>query len=234
VRLVMAKTSDNPFLDGGFIERVYQEYAGLLARQELGGEFITIEGAEWPPEYFPPSMWFTDWPEHLVAKVITLDPSKGRKDKPGDYSAFVLLGIDKAGVCWIDGDADNTRTTTQQVARAVDLCREFEPVALGIETNQFQELLAMDVRRVGPNLPVYGIKNFSTPKDVRIRSLTPYLARGDFRFRRTKGGELLVQQLQEFPEAKHDDLPDALEMAVRLLHWLLRGKQDAGSPQPMR
>jgi hypothetical protein len=38
----------------------------------------------------------------------------------------------------------------------------------------------------------------------------------------------LVQQLQEFPVAEHDDGPDALEMAVRLAEELFSGVPSDG------
>jgi hypothetical protein len=55
-------------------------------------------------------------------------------------------------------------------------------------------------------------------KIVRVRAtLTPYLARREIRFRDTPGTRLLVEQLRGFPSCKHDDGPDALEMAIRLM-----------------
>jgi predicted phage terminase large subunit-like protein len=54
---------------------------------------------------------------------------------------------------------------------------------------------------------------------VRIRRLTPLLARGQLRFKEdSPGARLLVRQLRDFPNADHDDGPDSLEMAV----WLAR------------
>jgi hypothetical protein len=49
-------------------------------------------------------------------------------------------------------------------------------------------------------------------------SLTPWLARRELRFKaNSPGARLLVEQLRDFPHADHDDGPDALEMAVRVL-----------------
>jgi predicted phage terminase large subunit-like protein len=52
-------------------------------------------------------------------------------------------------------------------------------------------------------------------KVVRIRRLGTYLHRRQVRFRSTPGSRMLVDQLRDFPEAAHDDGPDALELAVR-------------------
>jgi predicted phage terminase large subunit-like protein len=61
-------------------------------------------------------------------------------------------------------------------------------------------------------------------KLVRIRGLTPYLARGRIRFKGGSAGtQLLVEQLRDFPLADHDDGPDALEMAIQMASELLSG-----------
>ena len=64
-------------------------------------------------------------------------------------------------------------------------------------------------------------------KHERIQALDPYLAfaepgsnviRGRLRFRDCDDCRLLVEQLMMFPNKEyHDDGPDALEMAIRLL-----------------
>jgi hypothetical protein len=55
------------------------------------------------------------------------------------------------------------------------------------------------------------------PKISRIRRLTRYISRREFRFRADSPGcRRLVDQLMDFPVAEYDDGPDALEMCVRL------------------
>jgi phage terminase large subunit-like protein len=58
-------------------------------------------------------------------------------------------------------------------------------------------------------------------KLVRIRGIGPWLSRGLLKFRRTASNELLVQQLKEVPNGGHDDGPDALAGALKLLLRLL-------------
>ena len=63
-------------------------------------------------------------------------------------------------------------------------------------------------------------------KLVRIRRLGPYLAGRRLRFKNhSPGTRMLVEQLQQFPVADHDDGPDAAEMAVRLAAELLEGRR---------
>ena len=96
-----------------------------------------------------------------------------------------------------------------------------------IETNQFQELLATEIQRRAvekcSSLPIFTCEN-TVPKIIRIRSLTPYLTRGEILFKRgSRGARLLVDQLRDFPNGDHDDGPDALEMAIRLGSQLVAG-----------
>ena len=65
---------------------------------------IDPERCEWPEEYFDHHIWFDQWPEQLQMRVVALDPSKGADARHGDYSAYVLLGVDQHGVLHIEAD----------------------------------------------------------------------------------------------------------------------------------
>ena len=181
---------------------------------------INPEECEWPERYFGESIWFDDWPESLTVKVLALDPSKGADARRGDYSAFVMLGVDRQGTLYVEADLAR-RPAPQIVADGVELYRNFRPDVFGIETNQFQELFAgqfeAEFRRhgilAGRPCPI----DNRTNKLVRIRRLGPFLAGRRMRFRSDSPSTLLlVDQLKEFPLGDHDDGPDAAEMAVRL------------------
>lgn len=180
--------------------------------------------AEWPDRYFDDDIWFDEWPDVRPLKsVLTLDPSKGKSSKKGDYSAFVyaaLYDLDGKACLYVDADLER-RPAEQIVADAIRLHRELAPDGFGCEANGFQELLASMIekalREAGfPLERVYSITN-TGDKLNRIRTLGPMLENGEIRFRRSPGCRLLVKQLKEFPLGKHDDGPDALEMAYQLL-----------------
>jgi predicted phage terminase large subunit-like protein len=224
--LFHAATLDNPFLPGNFYQTIKDQYSPMRARQELGGEFVNIEGAEWPAEWFGSNIWFDEWPRAGL-KVICLDPSKGKGDKWGDYSAFVSLWY-ADGVMYIDADMANDRNLATLVELAVEMQQRWKADAFGCETVLFQELILDNVIKLsaerGIPFPGWGVDHQGVSKDVRIRRLTPFLSRGEMRFKHgSPGAELLVRQLMEFPNGQHDDGPDALEMAVRLLENLAGG-----------
>ncbi len=245
--LFRARTGENPFNPRDFEATLARQYGPGFARQELGGEFVETEGAEWPAAWFGEHLWFRDWPhpDDITLRVMGLDPSKGRGEN-GDFSAFVNAARDTRGIIWLEADMDNRRPTTQIVTDAIALAARFEietggPLdGLGCESDQFQELLATELieqsRRRGIQLPVYKLTTKGKPKEERIRRLTPYLSAGTFRFRDTPSTRLLVAQLQQFPVGSHDDGPDALEYAMRLaVHvWNARQAKRTQATRPAR
>ena len=110
---------------------------------------------------------------------MALDPSKGRDAGRGDYSAYVLLGIDRRGVVYVEADMAR-RPTPQMVADGVALCRRFRPNAFGVEANQYQELLcgelASEFRRQGLFHIVPAAIHNQVNKLMRIRRLGPWLS----------------------------------------------------------
>ena len=89
-------------------------------------------------------------------------------------------------------------------------------------------MFCAEFQRVGQqervDLPLYGINN-TVNKQVRIRRLGPLLSQLRLRFKaRSPGTLLLVQQLRAFPVGDHDDGPDSLEVALRVLTELWNGR----------
>ena len=238
--LFHARTRDNPFNPPGFHDQLASQYVARQAMQELDGLFVAMEGTEWPAEYFGSHLFFDEWSQagDLRTRVMSLDPSKGRADKSGDYSAFVLLGWD-GQTMWVDCDLDNTRPVEPLrsaperrsiVEDGLRLYREWNPQAVLVEVNGFQELVATALARAGHErgltLPLHTIANV-IPKVQRIRTLGPFFAQRRIRVRNTPGGRTLVAQLRDFPLADKDDGPDSLHLAITMLDCVL-GKNRSG------
>lgn len=221
----------------------------------------TKEGAEFPREWFDGGIWFQEWPApaDTLLRVIALDPSKGKDARHagalGDYSAFVVLYLGRDGTLYVDADLCNRRPTPKIVEDGIALYLRHSthgrPVdGFAIEVNQFQELLASQFLRAAREhkppliLPVYGWDN-TINKEVRIRRLGPLLSGTDGRIRfkaNSPGAAKLVGQLRDFrapphPPGYHDDGPDSLELAVRMLLHLMMGSRaphaGSGGPKPM-
>jgi predicted phage terminase large subunit-like protein len=218
-------TRENPIISASELVAA-RESIGLRAfAQEYEAEFTDVDGAEWPGEYFGDGIWFDDWPaaEDIRFRVIYLDPSLGATDR-SDYSAYVMLALGWNGDMWIDADIER-RDAFRMVDNGLSLHRAWHPTVFGVESNGFQGVLAPIFaersKASGLMLPLQTV-NSREKKITRIRAeLTPYLARGEFRFRRgSRGASLLVEQLKCFPVDKHDDGPDALAGAIMLAKQL--------------
>ena len=201
---------------------------------------INPDLCEWPESYFDETIWFEAWPANLALKTMALDPSKGSDARRGDFSAIVMLGVDRQGMLYVEADLAR-RPTPQMVADGTEWFRRFRPDLFGVESNQFQDLLSGEFEAEFRRQGILGarptpIENH-TAKQVRIRRLGPYLSSRRLRFKSDSSGtRLLIEQLQEFPVGDHDDGPDALEMALRLAAEVLNGravKDGLGSRLPV-
>lgn len=227
-------SSDNPLMSQDELSKLLIDQGPRKFAQEHLGQFIEIEGAIFPGHYFDDHIWAERWPDAFDIVVIAVDPSIGNEAKPGDYSAIVMVGL-SGGRLWVQADMDR-RPPLQIVQDAVRMAEEYRPHALVVEANGFQAVLGnlfslhcqMENK---PPQPLAMLDN-REKKIVRIQRLDPYLANHELVFRRCNGCEMLIEQLQMFPDKDwHDDGPDALEMAIRLCEELLQGTAGAAQPE---
>lgn len=168
------------------------------------------------------------WPDAFSLGAIAVDPSKGKDARRGDYSAIVFVGLSGANI-FVDSSISR-RPVEQIINDGIDMAETYASSlhGFGVEVNAFQELLVgeferqVEARQLNP-LPIHTMTN-SVNKKLRIGRLGPYFARRKFIFRPTPSNRLLVDQCKTFSMAEtsgvHDDGPDGLEMAVRLLNHL--------------
>jgi predicted phage terminase large subunit-like protein len=191
---------------------------------EYGDTPGTAGSTEWPPTYFDRSdLWFDAWPDDLIGKAYYLDPSKGEGSKAGDWQAHCWGGWSKKNnALFVECDA-RREPTTEMVARAIDNAQRFG-CAVTAETNSTMGLLMAEFERQaqGKVVGLQGINNTES-KLLRIRTLGPYLARGQVRVKNTAGGRELVSQLRDVPNGEYDDCPDALSGMVRRVLVNLNG-----------
>lgn len=217
-------------------------YALMSRRAEIGprafdtedqGQPSSGEAAEWPPEYFDDgSLYFETWPTtSVVLRVMFYDSAGDPGAKPGDYHSLTSLAIDQAGGLWVESKLWRG-PIGEAVAECVRQYDEFSkqgPVhALGVETNFGGSMLVPEFQRQAQAhgrvmIPVVGVLQLLA-KVSRIRRIDPYLARRQLRVRNTPGGQLLVQQLRDFPFGDHDDGPDSLAGALELAERIFSGR----------
>jgi hypothetical protein len=181
---------------------------------------------EWPAEYFDPAderLWFSEWPANPLLRIISVDPSKGRTDRASDYQAIIMLAIVNGDI-YVDADIER-RPMDLFMDAVVAHIRAFQPMECVIESNQFQSLILPFVqqRAIADEIlaPLYGKVNTAN-KVIRVRgTLSPYILHRRIKFmRRSRGIQLLIEQLQDFPDPRAKD--DGCFVASTLI-WTRRG-----------
>lgn len=155
-----------------------------------------------------------DWVYYAVC-----DPSLGKNNKRRDPSAILVGGFDRNSGVLDTVEADICRRVPDKIiSDIIRYHKEYNCLVWGIESVQFQEFLRTELvkrsAQQGIPVPARPIHN-STDKALRIESLQPHVANGLIRLHHNQS--VLREQLSFWPEADHDDGPDALEMLWRLV-----------------
>jgi len=153
------------------------------------------------------------------------DPSLGGNPLKGDYSAIVVLyKPHRSEIKYVIAADLARRSPDETISRILEYARKYDFTNFGIESNQFQQLMVDNLRSrarsLGVRMPINAITSRSG-KQQRIAALESEVSQGGLVFARRH--LLFMEQLRAFPLGKHDDGPDALEMAVSTIteanHW---------------
>lgn len=156
------------------------------------------------------------------------DPSMGKHNKSRDPSALLVGGMDREhGILDVVEAKIARRVPDKIISDIIELQKEYPILVWGVENIQFQEFLRTElVKRsaaMGIPVPARAVTP-NTDKDLRIESLQPHVANGLIRLHRNQ--TVLIEQLRHWPEADHDDGPDALQML-----WMLAVSGAGGMPK---
>lgn len=143
-----------------------------------------------------------------------IDPSLGKAGKGRDPSAILIGGMDR-----LTGKLDVVEASIRKrlpdiiVSDTIALQREYRCVLWFIEAVQFQEFLRTtlmtEAAKQGVGLSAVPIVPHAD-KNLRIERLQPPIAAGLIRLHAAQ--QTLIDQLQQWPNADHDDGPDCLDM----------------------
>ncbi len=147
-----------------------------------------------------------------------IDPSMGKNNKARDPSAILVGGLDRQRMVLDVVEADVCRRVPDLIiSRAIDLQAEYGCVTWSVEAIAFQEFLYTELLK---RAALRGVAFPAIPgptgrdKTLAILSLQPHVANQKIRVHRSQS--TLIGQLKFYPEADHDDGPDALEMLWRV------------------
>ena len=158
-----------------------------------------------------------------------IDPSLGKNGKGRDPSAILIGGYDR-----LSGKMDVVEASIRRrlpdiiISDTIAIQREYRALLWFVEAVQFQEFLRTTLMTEAAKQGV-GISGVPiTPigdKNLRIERLQPPVAAGLIRF--SPDHVTLIEQLQQWPNAAHDDGPDCLDMLYQ--NTLIYGGGGAGS-----
>lgn len=184
-----------------------------------------VEGKTFREEHLP---WAPMFQLAEYDQLITYNDPSYKANRTSDYKAIVLIGrkeryfdILKAFV---------RQCTTPEMVRGHYNIASLVPDRLNcphyMEANFIQDMMLEDYWREGDNrgtmLRIRGDKRSKPDKDVRIENLTPFAEQGFIRFNQDEKHSPDMQELRNqflgFPDAEHDDGPDAVEGGIYLLN----------------
>ncbi len=141
------------------------------------------------------------------------------KSSRSDYNAILTIGRDRVtGVIYVlDAWAEKI-----PMHKALDMAerkiRQWNPKIFGVETVQAQYDMYRQLRERLMKAGIYSTRllafNPKGKKEDRIEQLEPLVEGGYLRF--NKGHRLLLEQMELFPNADHDDTVDSLASAIEI------------------
>jgi predicted phage terminase large subunit-like protein len=158
----------------------------------------------------------TYWVQRVREWVFfgAIDPSLGKQSRSRDPSAILIGGFDR-----LSGKMDVVEASIRRrlpdliISDTIALQREYRALLWFIESVQFQEFLRTtlmtDAAKQGVGISAVPIQP-TADKNLRIERLQPPVKAGLIRF--SASHTTLIDQLQQWPNADHDDGPDCLDM----------------------
>ena len=158
--------------------------------------------------------FYDEAPEGLSV-YMGVDMSVGKDPEKGDYSAFVIIGIDeKDNIYVLDVYRDRIDFPTR-LRKVVEFAQKWKPKRIGIESNTFQAD-SVQVLKSNTNLPIEGIKTTENKVRKFNEELAPLFENGKVFFRRGDSmQEVFINELLSLPRGEYDDMCDGLCIAIK-------------------
>lgn len=153
--------------------------------------------------------------------VMTIDPAISI-EKDADFTAMAVVGIDQFANLFIKDLVRKRMKPSELIDTIFRLDEMWKPQMIVLETIAYQKALAYALRDEMTKrrrfLPITEVNQHEKSKDQRIRGLQPIYMNKKVWHRKTHPlTPYLEEELLTFPRGRHDDIIDALSMALDYL-----------------
>ena len=232
VKLIQASTADNPFLPEDFFDSMQQDLSPLLAAQELGGQFIDIDGLMFRREWFVPvdqaprdALRVRYW-DKAASTIATSSFTAGVRVSRCPRGIFYIEDVVRGQ--WSPADRDTVILQTAQAdAEKFNgeclIYAEQEGGSGGKEVmQQMIKMLAgfpvyRDLASGSAQRNVGGVKLPGQAKITRAQPLAAQAEAGNVRIVNAAWNQEFLSELSAFPESSQADQVDAASAALNRL-----------------
>jgi len=190
---------------------IRKQAGSTIFNSQYQNDIELMKGAIFKPEWIK---YYDALPQRLE-KIIGIDLAISEKEH-ADFFAIAVIGLEpKTGKIYVLDIFRDRLSFKNQILSTIQLFQkhnqEDSPVLrVCVENNGYQEAFAQELRRKG--LPVRSVPRIKD-KISRAYQLQAKIETSIVMFPR-QNTDALIQELILFPESEHDDLFDALELAV--------------------
>lgn len=155
--------------------------------------------------------------------VLGIDPAISESVR-ADYTAMVLVGVAEKGYYILESQAKRC-PVSETMDDIFDICDRWHVSQVGIEAITFQKVLMLIAQeeslKRGRHVTMVPITHGKVAKTERVEGLLEPIFKNKHVFFYQKSAhehhKMLKSQLLEWPGGRHDDVPDALSMAMKLV-----------------
>lgn len=213
--VVRSSSTDNPHLPDAFLESLEEKYTERFRRQEVEGEFVSVDGALWSWD----DIAYDSDPPSLERVVVGVDPAGGGPDEVG-----IVCAGRSGGYAWVLEDA-SMKGSPNAWARAVrSVYQKHQADRIVAERNFGGDMVQSTIQTADASLPV-DVISASRGKQQRAEPVAALYEQG--KVRHAERMDKLEDQMTTWdPHASGGESPDRVDALVwALTDLLLKSEQ---------
>ena len=189
------------------LERIRREAGTVIFNAQYQNDTEAMKGAVFKDEW----LRFYDATPHPLRIYQGVDLAIAR-ETGSDFFAMVTVGKDVWGDIYVLDCYQARLSFRQQTLAIAERFERFDPVRVAVESNAYQAAQADFMSEMG----IPRIVKVFTRQDKLTRAWKLSALFEDGRVHLSRAMPELVEQLLAFPQCEHDDLIDALDLAVNV------------------